>query len=111
MIDAVPPCAQSFRDPDLWFSDSKDEIAEAKALCSTCPIKRACLAQGMTEPWGVWGGLSASERGLAPEPRQLKRDTHGTNVSYIKTGCRCASCKEARSVYAKAFYAKKKAGA
>ena len=42
----------------LFFSEEPAEIAEAKALCQTCPIRLPCLegAVERREPWGVWGG-------------------------------------------------------
>ena len=50
------PCRVA--DPDLWFADSPGELERAKALCTECPIRRACLSTGLdrAEPWGVWGG-------------------------------------------------------
>ena len=51
----MPPCS---REPDLWFAEEPDRPERAKALCGTCPIRRACLAAALerAEPWGVWGG-------------------------------------------------------
>lgn len=42
----------------LFFSESLDDIAAAKALCAECPVRRPCLegALARREPWGVWGG-------------------------------------------------------
>lgn len=42
----------------LFFSEDPVEIAEAKAICQTCPMRRECLdgAIDRGEPWGVWGG-------------------------------------------------------
>lgn len=36
----------------------------AKAICSTCPVLNQCreFAIAAEEPYGVWGGLSESER-------------------------------------------------
>ncbi|MGH9042923.1 MAG: WhiB family transcriptional regulator [Acidimicrobiia bacterium] len=43
---------------DLFFSESLDDIAAAKALCVECPMRLPCLegALARQEPWGVWGG-------------------------------------------------------
>jgi WhiB family transcriptional regulator, redox-sensing transcriptional regulator len=43
---------------DLFFSESPDDIAAAKALCFECPVRLACLEGALSreEPWGVWGG-------------------------------------------------------
>ena len=40
--------------------------ATAKALCARCPVRLACRAHALAvhEPYGVWGGLSESERSL-----------------------------------------------
>ena len=75
--------------PDWWFPElptgaPSDEAIKAIAeqtnyalkLCSSCPVKEECLAEGMkTEtfrngsiagwgnlPYGIWGGLMAAER-------------------------------------------------
>lgn len=38
--------------------------ARAKAICTTCPVRRACLdyAIRIREPHGIWGGLNEVER-------------------------------------------------
>jgi WhiB family transcriptional regulator, redox-sensing transcriptional regulator len=38
--------------------------AQAKQICATCPVRAQCLAWALEsrEPWGVWGGLTPSER-------------------------------------------------
>ncbi|NMO93513.1 WhiB family transcriptional regulator [Actinomycetospora sp. TBRC 11914] len=43
-------------------------VEQAKQVCAGCPVQAACLAEAMTrEPplarYGVFGGLSATERG------------------------------------------------
>lgn len=50
------PC--HFVDPDLFFAETAEQLEEAKALCRTCPLQRACLegALSRSEPVGVWGG-------------------------------------------------------
>ena len=37
----------------------------AKQICSTCPVLAQCRAHALAvrEPYGVWGGMSESERG------------------------------------------------
>src|SRR4051794_30473216 len=42
----------------LFFSEQLDDIARAKAVCGTCPLKEPCFegALARREPWGVWGG-------------------------------------------------------
>ena len=67
--------------PDLWFSDTPDtgsgrpskqvrermitQAIEALTICQDCPIKVACLNEGMKPqniPHGIWGGTLAGER-------------------------------------------------
>ena len=50
------PCHQG--DPELFFSETDQGIAEAKALCGGCPVRNKCLdgALSRQEPCGVWGG-------------------------------------------------------
>lgn len=40
--------------------------AAARAICARCPVRRACAADALAyqEPFGVWGGLTESERSL-----------------------------------------------
>ena len=42
----------------LFFSESLDDIARAKAFCAGCVVREECLAAAVDrrEPWGVWGG-------------------------------------------------------
>jgi WhiB family redox-sensing transcriptional regulator len=42
----------------LFFSESLDDIARAKAFCRGCVVREQCLATAVArhEPWGVWGG-------------------------------------------------------
>jgi WhiB family transcriptional regulator, redox-sensing transcriptional regulator len=42
----------------------RNQEAQAKAVCATCPVIGQCLAQAleMNEPHGVWGGMTREER-------------------------------------------------
>lgn len=61
-----PPCATS--DPEMFFlpkgQQATAELQMAKALCAECPVKPECLtyAVASNEQFGIWGGLTASER-------------------------------------------------
>ena len=50
------PCHTA--DPELFFSEQPAVIAQAKALCGSCPMRDKCLqgALSRAEPCGVWGG-------------------------------------------------------
>src|SRR6185437_13703260 len=60
-------------DPDLFFpisssGQSMAQVAEAKAICAGCRVRRECLAFALRthQAHGVWGGMSEQERHLAP---------------------------------------------
>ena len=65
------PCAN---DPEMWFSHDAEEIAHAKAICSRCPMRDACLQAALDfgDKEGVWGGLTPDERGRLVRKRQRK---------------------------------------
>jgi WhiB family redox-sensing transcriptional regulator len=44
--------------------EREEREAQAKAICATCPVRKACLeyALRIREPHGVWGGLNELER-------------------------------------------------
>ena len=39
-------------------------IAQAKAVCNTCPVLTECRTHALQarEPYGIWGGMSEAER-------------------------------------------------
>jgi WhiB family redox-sensing transcriptional regulator len=43
---------------EVFFSEDLYDIARAKHLCGSCPVKARCLSGAIErrEPWGVWGG-------------------------------------------------------
>lgn len=84
-------------DPDLWFSDTVDNggkkgrpignevkarmiarTVAALSICSICPAKQACLAEGMKQQnidYGVWGGTLSGERLLMSGRSARSTDT------------------------------------
>ena len=80
-IDQLPtadvPCQS---DPDLFFFD--EELCDvtpweannmAKALCASCPVKFLCAEYAIADDvrYGVWGGLTPSERSAVRRERKL----------------------------------------
>lgn len=64
--------------PDAWFTECVTvhgrEVAEyALGFCRRCPVQAECLATAlaMDERWGIWGGLTNTQRACTG-------DTHGT---------------------------------
>jgi hypothetical protein len=62
----------------LFFSEDLMELARARAICSTCPVRVACLDRALArqEPYGVWGGeilidgrVVAEKRGRGRPPK------------------------------------------
>ncbi|MFY0408179.1 WhiB family transcriptional regulator [Solicola sp. PLA-1-18] len=53
--------------------DAREDAA--KAVCATCPVIEQCLEHAMRvrEPFGVWGGMTASEREAARRGRSRVR--------------------------------------
>ncbi len=58
-------------DPALFFSPESERGPRrrarenaAKLYCQRCPVRDACLQHALRvkEPYGVWGGLTPSER-------------------------------------------------
>jgi len=51
-------------DPEIWFDPREEDLA--KSLCSSCPIRKACLAAAVSqkEEWGVWGGYQFGPQGV-----------------------------------------------
>lgn len=60
-------------DPDLHFPAGTSgpavelQIAKAKAVCADCPVLVQCREAGMSEPYGIWGGLAEDERAILRE--------------------------------------------
>ena len=51
-------------DPMIFHPSDEDPAFAAKAVCSECPVREACLDHAIVsrEKDGVWGGLTAIER-------------------------------------------------
>jgi WhiB family redox-sensing transcriptional regulator len=49
--------------PDVSFFPARGEDHRpAKAICARCLVRAECLAFGIEEPEGLWGGLGWQER-------------------------------------------------
>lgn len=50
-------------DPDLWWPEEGSSTAAAKALCTACEVRRACLEWAVERgERGVWGGTTENQR-------------------------------------------------
>ncbi|MER5213665.1 WhiB family transcriptional regulator [Streptomyces sp. NPDC002838] len=93
-------------DLDLFFTDSKRGIAQAKQVCAGCPVREECLDEGLRAEdgsrYGIYGGLTPDERAeLAKDPPRTGRKTapcgtpaahrrHVKNKEPIDDACRTA---------------------
>jgi len=110
-------------EPELFFPPSNAYAEEAKSVCRSCQVAADCLTFALAEEtrqdYGVWGGMTESERAALLRRRARKR-TGGT-VATVNTnpptpdarcgtyaGARahskraewwCDDCREARSLY------------
>jgi WhiB family transcriptional regulator, redox-sensing transcriptional regulator len=51
-------------DPALFFPERGEQVAAAKRVCLTCPVRPECLDYALEkgEKFGIWGGKSEQER-------------------------------------------------
>jgi WhiB family redox-sensing transcriptional regulator len=51
-------------DPSIFYPETDEEAEQAKAVCSMCHVRVACLEHALAnrEKQGVWGGCSERER-------------------------------------------------
>lgn len=47
---------------DLMFSELPSKVARMKAICAECPVQSDCLQFGLSDEYGIFGGLTPSER-------------------------------------------------
>lgn len=81
----------------LWYPPVDPSVPShtdvGKMVCERCTAWKRCLHEGMDERWGIWGGLSPSEREAIGKPHSHNDigARHGTIVRY-RQGCRCSAC-------------------
>jgi WhiB family redox-sensing transcriptional regulator len=68
-------------DPDAFFPASSQQPNNALALCVDCPVKEECLAAGMQERYGVWGGTTENDR--KKMRREMNVATDGRRIEYL----------------------------
>lgn len=86
-VDGSQPCAAE--NPELFFPrtsrDAQFAYPRAKAVCSGCPFRRACLAYALVnDVWGIWAGTS-------PDERRALRKAHGITAQPVELGPRAAT--------------------
>ena len=73
----------------LFFSEDLIDIARAKAICSRCAVREACLAaaEERAEPWGVWGGQLFIDGRIVAQKRRRGRPPSTPGPSRWSTRC------------------------
>lgn len=64
-------------DIDIFFSLDDADQRQALQLCRSCPVQQECLryAIDQREMYGIWGGMSESERrGIIRDRRRRDRE-------------------------------------
>ncbi|HEY5834054.1 WhiB family transcriptional regulator [Streptomyces sp.] len=61
-----------FSPPDERGHARRQREQQAKAVCEACPVRTPCalFAVATNQPFGVWGGLTESDRN--PDPRTAR---------------------------------------
>lgn len=51
-------------DPELFYPSRGESVAQARKVCSGCPVRAECLTYAMNlhETHGMWGGMSERDR-------------------------------------------------
>ena len=49
-------------DPELFYPQSWQDPRAAKQVCATCPVRRPCLEEGLTDDFGIFAGLVVEQR-------------------------------------------------
>ena len=49
-------------DPENWYPDERTDKTFARIVCQECPVRTACLEDGLEDEWGMWGGYTPTER-------------------------------------------------
>ncbi|MCX4781770.1 WhiB family transcriptional regulator [Streptomyces sp. NBC_01264] len=63
--DWTDSAACSGMDVEAFYAQSAVRAASALRACRGCPVRAQCRAHAVRakEPFGIWGGLTAAERG------------------------------------------------
>jgi hypothetical protein len=61
---------------DVFFPTAGESLGDALAVCSTCPVLAACAVAGLSERFGVFGGLSEQGRSKVRRSLGLSRTPH-----------------------------------
>lgn len=66
-MDWIARAACRGKDTKKWFPYT-GKAKKAREICAGCRVQRECLAYGLYEEFGIWGGYDEEER------RELRED-------------------------------------
>jgi hypothetical protein len=68
------------------IAGERERVEKARAICSTCPVKKECLNYAIEhECQGIWGGTTDSERKKIRREMILRRGLMIWNVKILST--------------------------
>ena len=81
-VDYTQAVCATAEDPAVFFPDGGANhhrmTADAKALCSGCPVISACLAHALKhEDSGIWGGRTPAERDTLRRKMRIRFEPYG----------------------------------
>lgn len=83
-----------------WY---RDNLAAARDVCASCPVRDACLAEALEQgclQYGIWAGTTARQRLAIPHKRRVVAEC-GTDSGYFSHRRRnedpCTQCRLAHN--------------
>jgi len=84
-----------------FFPERGNQAWAARAMCAGCPVRLECLAYGLEDQDGIWGGFGAAPREkirVKWRAEYYDGPDHGTTARY-SAGCKCGECRKANTAY------------
>jgi hypothetical protein len=91
-------------DPELWFGEDQSMLRNAHRICASCPVQIECLRaalaherdSGITRRWGVYGGLSPSDRAEIEQGSARHGTRLGFRMHQVRGEEPCEACRRHR---------------
>lgn len=69
---------------NLYFEKYEDQEIDRKvvdSMCSLCPVKKICFANGISgKEWGIWGGIYLEDGEISREFNRHKTKQDWSNI-------------------------------
>lgn len=88
--------------PEIFFPIAEGDTQAARQYCDNCPVQEQCAEYGLGQNYGIWGGLTPSQRARRRHktcPNGHPYKTHGAAYRDGKgnMALRCLECARLRS--------------